>query len=107
MRSCRGPAWRPSAASNSAALSSGPMDSAPELTPKTARRIFFWQLLFFGVLLLLACLENISTVLDDHARADDPLPVWKPAVWEGSSHLMVFLLIPVLSWGIAQFPITR
>ncbi|MGE5624460.1 MAG: LytTR family DNA-binding domain-containing protein [Bacillota bacterium] len=83
------------------------MENAPELTPGTARRIFVWQLLFFGVLLFLACLENISTVLDDHARAGDLLPAWKPAVWEGSSHLMVFLLIPALAWVLAHFPLTR
>src|SRR5579864_2651081 len=64
-------------------------------------------MLFFGLLLVLADLSNTFTEVDNHQRAGDPLPFWKPAVWEGSSHLLVFLLIPLVWWWLSHFPITR
>jgi hypothetical protein len=82
------------------------MDTA-ELAPSTARRILLWQMLFFGVLLTLTAVENTYTVVDDHARAGDVLPVWRPALWEGSSHLLIFCLLPLMVWWLGRFPITR
>ena len=78
-----------------------------ELAPQTARRIMLWQMLSFGVLLALTAVENTYTVVDDHARAGDVLSVWKPAVWEGSSHLLAFCLLPLMAWWLGRFPITR
>ena len=69
-------------------------EAAQELNANVARRIFLWQLIFFGVLLVLSALGNGYTVLADHARGGDPLPTWKPMVWEFSSHLMIWLLVP-------------
>ena len=83
------------------------MSEPLKLAPATARRVFLWQMLFFGVLLVLTAVENTYTVLDDRAREGDVLPVWKPALWEGSSHLLLFLLIPLVGWWLARFPITR
>lgn len=81
--------------------------SVQQLKPETARRIFLWQMLFFAVLLTLSALSNTYTVVDDHARIHDPIQLWRPAVWEGSSHLVVWFLIPAISWWLWLFPVTR
>ena len=81
--------------------------TTPNLSPATARKVFVWQMLFFAVLLALSAFNNSYTVLADRARAGDPLPLWIPMVWEFSSHLLTWLLIPVLAWWLAKFPFTR
>lgn len=78
-----------------------------QLKPETARRIFLWQMLFFAVLLTLSAVSNTYTVMDDHARAGDRLQIWRPAVWEGTSHLLAWCLIPAIVWWLSQFPVTR
>ena len=78
-----------------------------ELKPETARRIFIWQMLFCGVLMTLSAVDNAYTVVADHARDGDQLPLAKPMVWEFSSHLLIWLLIPVVGWWLARFPIRR
>ena len=83
------------------------MDHAPPLAPATARRIFLWQMAFFGALLALSALSNTYTVVTDHAREGDPLQAWRPAVWESTSHFMMWLLIPLMAFALTYFPITR
>ena len=82
-------------------------EAAQELNASVARKIFLWQMIFFGVLLVLSALGNGYTVLADHARGGDPLPTWKPMVWEFSSCLMIWLLVPPVSWWLGKFPLTR
>ena len=78
---------------------------AQDLKPATARRIFWWQLAFFCVLLTLSALSNAYSVRADWARGGQKLPLAAPMVWEFSSHLMIWLLIPALSWCLGRFPI--
>jgi hypothetical protein len=82
-------------------------ETTPNLSPATARKIFVWQMLFFAVLLAVSAFINGYTVLADRARAGDPLPLWTPMVWEFSSHMLIWLLVPVLGWWLAKFPFTR
>jgi len=82
-------------------------DTVQDLKPATARRIFIWQMVFFAVLLTLSAISNTYTVVDDHARAGDHLQVWRPAVWEGSSHLLMWCLIPFVGWWLGYFPVAR
>jgi LytTr DNA-binding domain len=82
-------------------------ETTRELSPPTARKIFIWQMMFFAALLTLSALDNGYTVLADHARGGDPLPLWKAMVWEFSSHLVIWLLVPVLGWWLARFPFVR
>ncbi len=82
-------------------------ESALELEPSTARRIFIRQMLFFAALLSLVALENAYTVVADHARGGDALPLWRPLVWEFSSVLLVWLLVPLINWWLARFPIAQ
>lgn len=77
------------------------------LSPQTARKVFVWQMVFFGFILTLAALDNTYTVLADRARVGDSLPLWKPMVWEFSSNLVTWLLIPAIGWWLARFPLTR
>lgn len=78
-----------------------------ERSSATARKVFAWQLLFFAVLLTVSTVNNTYTVLADRAREGDYLPFWEPLVWEASSHLLIWLLIPTLCWWLHQFPLTH
>jgi LytTr DNA-binding domain len=78
-----------------------------ELSPATARKIFVWQMLFFGALLAVSVVVNGYTVVADLARMGASLPQWKPMTWEISSHLFIWLLIPALGWWLARFPFAR
>jgi hypothetical protein len=82
-------------------------ESALKLEPSTARKVFIRQMLFFAALLSLLAIENAYTVVADHARGADPLPLWRPLVWECSSVLLVWLLVPLLGWWLARFPIAQ
>ncbi len=78
---------------------------AQDLKPATARRIFWWQLALFCVLLTISALSNAFSVRADWARGGQSLPLAAPIVWEFSSHLMIWLLIPALSWWLGRFPV--
>jgi len=82
-------------------------DAANELQSAASRRIFNWQMAFFAVLLMASALSNAFTLVADHTRSGDPLPLSKSMVWELSSHLFTWLLIPLMSWWLARFPLTR
>ncbi|HEX4240419.1 MAG TPA: LytTR family DNA-binding domain-containing protein [Steroidobacteraceae bacterium] len=85
----------------------GLIDTPKELSPSTARKIFVWQMAFFAAVLTLSAIDNAYTVRADHAHAGDPIELWRPMVWESSSHLLTWLLIPAVSWLLIRFPITR
>jgi hypothetical protein len=78
---------------------------AQELKPDTARRIFWWQIAFLCVMLSISALGNSYSVVADRARLGHPVPLAAPMVWEFSSHLMLWLLVPALSWWLQRFPI--
>ena len=78
-----------------------------QLQPATARKIFRWQMLVFALLLGLFALADTYTVIADRARAGIPLAYWEPAVWESSSNLLIWLLIPAMAWWLQRFPLTQ
>jgi hypothetical protein len=78
-----------------------------QLQPATARKIFRWQMLVFALLLGLFALADTYTVIADRARAGIPLAYWEPAVWESSSNLVIWLLIPAMAWWLQRFPLTQ
>lgn len=41
---------------------------------------------------------NTFNTLDERARVGRPLPAWEPAVWEGTSALVLIALLPALLW---------
>jgi hypothetical protein len=82
-------------------------DAVQPLKPATARRIFIWQMAFFAALLTASALDNAYTVVADHVRGGDQLALSKPLVWEFSSHILTWSLIPLMGWWLARFPIAR
>lgn len=61
--------------------------------------------LFWVSQALLHYVFNTLTVLDDIARNQLPFASWKPWVWEGSSQLLLLLLVPVVWWADRQVPL--
>jgi hypothetical protein len=83
-----------------------PVTEADPLPRSTAaRHLLYRQMLVFAALLTASALANTFSVLTDHARQGHPLPLWEPLVWEFSSNLTWLLLIPLLSWWFARFPV--
>jgi hypothetical protein len=83
------------------------IESALELEPSTARKIFFRQMMFFAAVLSLVALANAYTVVADHARNGDPLRLWRPMVWEFSSTGVIWLMVPLLGWWLTKFPLAQ
>src|SRR5579871_3471043 len=81
-------------------------DAVHELKPDTARRLFPWQMAFFAVLLIANSLANSYSVVADYARGGGHIDLWRPLVWESSSSICVWLLIPALSWWLGRYPVT-
>jgi DNA-binding LytR/AlgR family response regulator len=77
------------------------------LPREDARRRLLWQMAFFGGLIALVDLGNAVTVIADHARGGDDLAPWKPFAWEFTSGIMLWMLVPMLSWWLELFPLTR
>lgn len=78
-----------------------------QLKPMSARRLFVWQMAFFAALLALWALVNAYSEVADLARLGRRLPLWEPMLWELSSHLLIWLLIPAVGWWLAAFPLAR
>ncbi len=77
---------------------------AQQLKPETARRIFWWQMAFFGVMLTLSGLDNTYSVMADRARLGHPLPLIAPMVWEFSSQPDVVVAAARVELGSGSFP---
>ena len=60
---------------------------------------------FWVVWLTVGLVVNATTVLDDFARAGLSIEAWEPWVWEGSSHVMIGLLIPAVLWFDRRLPL--
>lgn len=60
---------------------------------------------FWVVWLTIGLVVNATTVLDDFARSGLSVEVWEPWVWEGSSHVMIGLLIPLVLWIDRRLPL--
>lgn len=54
---------------------------------------------------LLHCVFDTLTVLDDIARHQLPYASWKPWVWEGSSQLLLLLLVPAVWLADRRVPL--
>lgn len=79
----------------------------PQLQPMTARKIVVWQMIFFAFLFALATVDNVFTVIADNARHGHVLPVWEPSVWEISSNLVQWALVPGVAGWLGRFPLVR
>ncbi|WP_125076277.1 LytTR family DNA-binding domain-containing protein [Pseudoxanthomonas sp. SGT-18] len=59
-----------------------------------------WTLLILGNFA-----GNSLTELMELWRRGAGIPTWEPLVWEGSSALVLLLLVPVLAWFTGRFPL--
>jgi LytTr DNA-binding domain len=82
-------------------------DASLEIKPETARRLFRWQMLLCFLLLGVAALNNSFTVVADWARSGKHLPLIVALVWEVSSNILWWLLVPLLGWWLSRFPLSR
>lgn len=59
----------------------------------------------FGGITAAICTANVFTELTDHARNGEVLAWWKPTLWEYSSAVMIWALIPAIAWLYRRAPI--
>ncbi len=81
-------------------------DAVHDLKPSTARRLFPWQMAFFAALLTAIVLSNTYSITFDYARSGRHIDFWQPLVWETSSCLCLWLIIPAMHWWLGRYPIS-
>ena len=80
---------------------------APQLTQSgIRRRVLVWQIVIFGGIVAAICIVNVLTALTDHAREGNPLQWWEPVLWEYSSAVLLWALIPFVAWLYRRAPLT-
>lgn len=62
------------------------------------RRVLLWQIAVFGVATALITTANIFTAVANKASDGIVLSPWEPAVWEYSSAVFIWALIPCIAW---------
>ena len=64
-----------------------------------------WELAIGIGLVLLSFFANLSVVWMEFARRPGGFDAWEPWVLEGTSHLGLAIIIPIVIWFDRQFPI--
>lgn len=78
----------------------------PRFTEAAIRhRLLIRQILVFGGITAAICTANVFSELTDYARDGVQLAWWKPALWEYSSAVLVFALIPAIARLYRHAPI--
>ncbi|MGH8313010.1 MAG: LytTR family transcriptional regulator, partial [Gammaproteobacteria bacterium] len=57
-----------------------------------------WEIAFFCALVAAFAIMNVFTTLANKEKDGIVLSPWEPVVWELSSALLIWLLIPVIAW---------
>ena len=57
-----------------------------------------------AVAILFVCTVNVLNVLDERSWLNRPIAWWKPAVWEGSSAIVIFAILWMPMLAIRHFP---
>jgi hypothetical protein len=80
---------------------------APYLTEAGIhRRVLAWQIVVFGGIVAAICTMNVFTAMTNYARDGASLAWWKPTLWEFSSALLLWALIPLIARLYRVAPIT-
>ena len=66
----------------------------------------YWEVAGVALLLLIGFAANVGIVLIEHGRAETGMRVWEAVALEGSSHIALALLLPLLLWFDRRFPFT-
>ena len=69
------------------------------------RRVF--EVAMWVAFFVVNWLANVAVVRVDLDRAGLPYAPWEPALWEGSSGLVILCLIPLVLWFDRRFPLAR
>ena len=64
-----------------------------------------WEFAIAGTLVLVSFLANLGVVWIEFSRDGDPFPAWLPAVLEGTSHVGLALVVPLIIRFDGRFPI--
>lgn len=76
---------------------------APARRPLATRRPL--EIAFWVIDALVGTAAASLTVHMDHVREGLAYAAWEPWIWEGSSRLMVLLLVPAVVWFTARLPL--
>ncbi len=66
-------------------------------------RVRLWQIGFFGAMVAAFATVNVFTTLANKASDGIYLSPWEPVIWEYSSALLIWLLIPGIAWFNNRF----
>ena len=69
------------------------------------RRVF--EVAMWVAFFVVNWLANVAVVQVDLDRAGLPYAPWEPALWEGSSGLVILCLIPLVLWFDRRFPLVK
>ena len=64
-----------------------------------------WEITIGAGLVLLSLFANLGVVWMEFARRPDGFDAWEPWVLEGTSHLGLAVIIPIILWFDGRFPI--
>ncbi len=62
------------------------------------RRVWLWQFIVFGGAIAAIAIVNALTDLSNFAREGRVLSPWEPFIWEFSSVILIWMLIPAIAW---------
>ena len=85
--------------SRSARLAAGEGDEVqahPSGGPPANRRLDLLFLLILFAVLTIFLTFNVLNVVEDRGRAGHPISFWEPAVWEGTSGVVVMVITPAI-----------
>ena len=65
----------------------------------------YWEVLIVAAFVLMGLAANVGIVWIEYARSGDDWDRWVPWVLEGTSHVAIAVLVPVVVWFDRFFPI--
>ena len=65
----------------------------------------YWEILIVAAFVLMGLAANVGIVWIEYARSGDDWDRWVPWVLEGTSHVAIAVLVPVVVWFDRFFPI--
>ena len=65
----------------------------------------WWEVTGITLMLFIGFVANVGIVLIEHSRIESANEAWEIITWEGSSHLALGLIVPMLLWFDRSFPL--
>ena len=67
----------------------------------------YWEIGGIAFMLLTGFVANIGIVTMEHVRFGSDTATWEVVTWEGTSHLAIAAVIPLMLWFDRRFPIDK